>query len=114
MSLGAHVLFQLHQKAPLAHEGMQREVWLVLIELVGEQESSRKRRHAEVDELVLELIGAKAACTTATMRSCIGDGEDRTSIQHVLVRLFPYAASSRPASSGPDVRAGYTVATRER
>ncbi len=57
----AHILLELHEVAGLADQHVQREVHLHLIDFAGLQEALAGRRHAEVDECVLEPAAAKPA-----------------------------------------------------
>ena len=61
--LRAHVLLELDQEALSAHQRMQREVRLHGVELVTRQKALAQRRHAEVDECMLQCRAAKAALT---------------------------------------------------
>ncbi len=65
------VLFQLHQQAAVAHVGVEREKGLQAVEPIGGQEALAQRRHAEVDEIVLELFAAQTAGATTAMRCCV-------------------------------------------
>jgi hypothetical protein len=59
--VGCDVHLQLHQEAALAHPGVQRIEALHVIQLVRLNVRLTKRRHAEIDERVVELLGAEAA-----------------------------------------------------
>ncbi len=57
----AHVLLELDQVAPAAHEHVQRIERLHLVELLLREIALAERRHAEVDERVLERRAAEPA-----------------------------------------------------
>jgi hypothetical protein len=59
--LRAHVLAQLDEKACPAHERVERKVRLHRIELLGREKALAERRHAEIDETVLQAAAAETA-----------------------------------------------------
>ena len=65
--LRADILLELDQEALAADQHMQREVRLHRVELVAREEALAQRRHAEIDERVLQCRTAKAAFDLALM-----------------------------------------------
>ena len=102
--LRAHVLAELDQKAPAAHQRVEREVRLHRVELLGREEALAQRRHAQIDQAVRQRAAAQAAAAHRVQ------ARRRQRLEHRRAHARSHPRHPRPTTTIPIFPAPLTTA----